>query len=96
MTNYVRSKVPVDELLAMLAEEAVEVAHAALKLRRVYNGINPTPVSEDEATEKFYEELADFTLVTRVIGVNPGYRYRRAGRLCALRISGPMLAALSA
>lgn len=31
------------ELLAQLAEESAELAQAALKLRRAYDGTNPTP-----------------------------------------------------
>lgn len=31
------------ELLAQLAEEGAELAQAALKLRRAYDGTNPTP-----------------------------------------------------
>ena len=37
------------EILALLAEEAAELAQAALKLRRVLDGTNPTPVTETEA-----------------------------------------------
>lgn len=43
--NTVYDLLPEDELLAQLAEECSEAAKAALKLRRVRNGANPTPVS---------------------------------------------------
>lgn len=48
-----------DEILAQLAEEASELAQAALKLRRAYNRINPTPVTVKQAFESVLEELAD-------------------------------------
>ena len=51
-----------DELLAGLAEEAAELGQAALKLRRVMNGKNPTPVSVQEAMLALDEEIADVEL----------------------------------
>lgn len=56
------------ELLAMLAEEATELAHAALKLRRVYDGNNPTPVTQSEAIANLKEEIADVKLIISVLG----------------------------
>lgn len=50
---------PEEELLAQLAEECSEAAKAALKLRRARDGVNPTPVSEEEAFGNLVEELAD-------------------------------------
>lgn len=47
------------EILAQLAEEAAELAQAALKLRRVLDGTNPTPVTEEEARAHLLEEYAD-------------------------------------
>lgn len=45
----IRATVPSDELLVNLAEEAIELAHAALKLRRCGNKLNPTPIMPLEA-----------------------------------------------
>lgn len=53
---------PLVELLAGLAEEAAELAQAALKLRRAYDGTNPTPIPQDLAYEHFCEEIADVQL----------------------------------
>lgn len=50
---------PEEEILAQMAEECVEASKAALKLRRVRCGVNPTPVSEKDAFENLVEELAD-------------------------------------
>lgn len=55
------------ELLAMLAEEAAELAQAALKLRRVLDGTNPTPATYAEAKEDLIEEAADVELCMRQI-----------------------------
>ena len=71
--NYVKRKVPIEELLAGLAEEAAELAQAALKLRRVFNGVNPTPVSEEQAMERLYEEIADVKLYVSLLDMNPQF-----------------------
>ena len=68
MVDTIREQVPQDELLAQLAEEATELAHAALKLRRVYNGVNPTPVKRQDAFANLKEEIADVWLLVRVLG----------------------------
>ena len=42
-----------------MAEEASELAQAALKLRRALDGTNPTPKSVAECRNAFEEEYAD-------------------------------------
>ena len=71
--NIITQRVPVTELLAGLAEEASELAQAALKLRRVYDGTNPTPVKEEDAQERLYEEMADVKLYCSMLKVNVKY-----------------------
>ena len=71
--NIITQKVPVTELLAGLAEEASELAQAALKLRRVYDGTNPTPVKEEDAQERLYEDMADVKLYCSMLKVNVKY-----------------------
>lgn len=66
--QYIQTKVPVDERLAQLAEEAAELGKAALKLRRTRSTTNPTPVSDYEAYENLIEELADVLLCLDVAG----------------------------
>ena len=66
----IRDRVPQTELLAQLAEEASELAHAALKLRRAYDGTNPTPVPAAEALSNLKEEIADVQLLVSVLGLN--------------------------
>lgn len=53
---------PLTELLAGLAEECAELSQAALKLRRVFDGTNYTPVDEETAISRFEEEIADVSL----------------------------------
>ena len=73
MSNLIKSSVPVPELLAGLAEECTELAHAALKLRRVYDKTNPTPVLEDDALDDLYEEIADVKLYCSMLSIPPSY-----------------------
>lgn len=47
------------EALAALAEEATELAQAALKLRRAMDSVNPTPVTRIAAEVQLAEEVAD-------------------------------------
>ena len=61
---------PVVELLAGLAEEAAELAPVALKLRRVYDGTNPTPKLESVAIDDLYEEIADTLLYVDQLKLN--------------------------
>lgn len=60
--NVIRERLSVAELLAGLAEECCELAQAALKLRRVFDGTNPTPQTEERAIEHLWEEIADVNL----------------------------------
>ena len=48
MSKKVSDILPKTEILAQLAEEASELAQAALKLRRALDGTNPTPKSVAE------------------------------------------------
>lgn len=65
-----------DELLAGLAEEACELAQAALKLRRVMNGKNPTPVGIQDALIAFDEEIADVELCLEQVALKDRDRIR--------------------
>lgn len=63
----IRQRVPEAALYEQLAEECVELAHAALKLARVKRGENPTPVSAEEAMGAVMEEYTDVRLVAYVL-----------------------------
>jgi NTP pyrophosphatase (non-canonical NTP hydrolase) len=66
----IKEKVPVCELLAGLAEECSELAQAALKLRRCYDGTNPTPADTDNQYECFLEEIGDVELYLDQLSIN--------------------------
>lgn len=59
LDEKIKQRLPQDELLAQLAEECSELSQAALKLRRALTGINPTPVTVEEARKNLVEETAD-------------------------------------
>lgn len=56
---FIRKKLPQSAILMQLAEEYCEAAKAALKLARIEQGINPTPVTREEALNDLNEEMAD-------------------------------------
>lgn len=77
MIEYIRKTIPTKELLAQLAEEAAELGHAALKVRRTLDNTNPTPVTSEEAFESLHEEIADIKLVLKALGLDtPNTRSR--------------------
>ena len=67
--KFIQSVLPMEERLAQLAEEASELAQAALKLRRAITGINPTPISKEEAAFSALEELADVLIAAQACGL---------------------------
>lgn len=73
--------ITLDEVLAQLAEEASELAQAALKLRRTMSKANPTPVTRHEAEEKLLEEIADVKLCLHVAGFESVQRKIKANRI---------------
>ena len=65
--EYIASRLSIEELLCQLAEEAAEPAQAALKLRRVITGTNPTPMNYRDACDNLIEEIADVRAAERVV-----------------------------
>ena len=57
--DYIVEHLPLSERAAQLAEEAAELAQAALKYRRALDGVNPTPVTLEQAGDNLDEEVAD-------------------------------------
>ena len=57
--DQIKINLPETEILSQLAEEAAELAQAALKLRRAIDKRNPTPMSEGRARASLYEEYGD-------------------------------------
>ena len=69
--NYVdeiRLLLPDAELWAQLAEEAAELAQAALKIRRVLDGTNPTPKDIGQAHANVIEEISDVETCLIMLG----------------------------
>ena len=60
--QYIIDCLPMEELLAQLAEECCELAQAALKLRRVEDGTNPARIPKEDAIKNLLEEVADVRL----------------------------------
>ena len=52
-------KIGASAMLEQLAEEATELAHAALKLARIERGENPSPVLKEVAMDHLIEEYTD-------------------------------------
>jgi hypothetical protein len=57
--ELIRTRIPEAARLEQLAEEAVELSHAALKLARILRNENPTPVDEWVARHSLMEEYTD-------------------------------------
>lgn len=57
--RYIVDRLPLEVRLDQLGEDAAELAHAASKLSRVLRGVNPTPVTRDEAEENLRKEVGD-------------------------------------
>ena len=68
MTNleYIAANLSDEDILCQIAEEAAELSKAALKLRRVLTGTNPTPVSYEDAIYNLIEEYGDVVGAFRV------------------------------
>lgn len=79
--SFVRARLDDEEIYAQLAEEAAELAHAALKVRRILHGTNPTPVDPDDACERVVEEAND------VISVLDTLRIARDEKRIALKLT---------
>lgn len=59
------------EILALMAEEAAELAQAALKLRRALDGTNLTPKSVNECENALIEEYADVIVCISALNCSP-------------------------
>ncbi len=64
--EYIAKRVPEGDLLCQIAEEAAELAQAAMKYRRSMGTSNPTPVQLADALRHLLEEAADVQLAVDV------------------------------
>lgn len=58
-------------MLEQLAEEAMELAHAALKLARIERGENPTPDLKEDAMGHLIEEYTDVVQCAEELSLVP-------------------------
>lgn len=75
-------------LLEGLAEEATELAHAALKAARILRGENPTPARYENAKIAVTEEYSDLETYAHILGVaiDPDiYREKKERMLARIR-----------
>lgn len=69
--DKIKNYLPDAEILAQLAEEAAELSQAALKLRRVIDGTNPTPKTREDAFGSLIEEYSDVVSCFRELNIFP-------------------------
>ena len=69
--DKIKNYIPDEEILAQLAEEAAELSQAALKLRRVIDGTNPTPKTREDAFGSLIEEYSDVVSCCRELNILP-------------------------
>ena len=70
----IREEVPKEEIYKNLAEEASELAQAALKMCRIASTTNPTDKSADEVYENLIEEYTDvLNTADRILELKPNW-----------------------
>lgn len=69
MINYIREHTTEAGRLEQVAEEAIELAYACMKLARKLRGESPTPCPEDDLRMSVTEEASDLALCMMVAGV---------------------------
>ena len=66
--EFVSNEINRSALYEHLAEEASELAQAALKVARIQRGENPCGTEIEEALDNMVEEFTDVMLVSDIIG----------------------------
>ena len=66
---YIRENTPLPALYENLAEECIELAHAALKKARILRNENPTPADPDEVDERLTEEFTDIMVCVATLDI---------------------------
>ena len=70
--EYIAANLSDEDILCQIAEEAAELAQAALKFRRAITGTNPTPVSARKAADDLIEEYGDTAVAMTVYYMKHG------------------------
>lgn len=68
---YILTELTPADLYGQLAEEAAELAQAALKVQRILLGRNPPATTADEAIANLTEELSDVCLLLELMELEP-------------------------
>lgn len=68
MKELISNEINRSALYEHLAEEASELAQAALKVARIQRGENPCRTEIEEALDNMVEEFTDVMLVAEIIG----------------------------
>lgn len=69
--EFIRKQLPDEVLYAQLAEEANELAQAALKMYRIIDGRNPPRCRLSEARANLLEEIADVINCLQMLSISP-------------------------
>lgn len=85
--DIVRDHLDQEEILTHFAEEAAEMAQAALKLRRAYTGVNPTPISAKDAYQGLLEEIADVSNCIAALGFDRGIDRMTVSRIASEKMT---------
>lgn len=85
--EIVREHLDLTERLTQLAEEAAELAQAALKMRRALTNINPTPISIVDAIDNVMDELADVAVCVDALNLNGPIERRRLEGIAEIKMS---------
>lgn len=72
---FIRDQLSTADQFAQVAEEAVELAHAAMKMNRILTGTNPTPATEKDARAKVMEEICDLYNALEVLKLDVSMKY---------------------
>ena len=71
----IQSEVPSNDIYMLLAEEASELAQAAIKMCRIHNVNNPTPKNDPEAWNDLIEEYTDvLNVAQRILELKPDWQ----------------------
>ena len=84
--QFIIDCLPLTELLCQLAEEASELAQAALKLRRCYDCTNPVRVPKEDAMKQLHEEVADVLLSLEALGMGDAAHTKIYGEIMERKI----------
>lgn len=84
--EYVKTNVSREDLLLQLAEEAAELAQAALKIARYEKGTNPTTKPWGKCFSNLIEETADVEVCMCLLGMRDSLNASRVSKIMSEKI----------